>query len=239
MDEAPKSELNIQEQLAEIWPTCLQVITRPHVFFNQMPKSGGFLPPLFFMVILGLATGLIHTLLTLLRLSPGGTVIGLAALILVPIVVAIFGFVGAAILFVIWRVLGSGESYETAYRGMAYTAAVIPITAVLGVIPYIGSILGLAWMTYLIVVVSIVVHRIKTKTAWIVFGAIGALFALASLSAEIAGRKMAGRMEAWEQEHQDRIKQLENLQDMTPEEAGKAMGEFLKELQEAAEKEKK
>lgn len=238
MDEAPKSELNIQEELAQIWPTCLQVITRPHDFFNAMPKSGGFLPPLFFMVALGLATGLIHTLLTLIRLSPGGTVTGLAALILVPIVVAIFGFVGAAILFVIWRILGSGESYETAYRGMAYTAAVMPITAALGVIPYIGSILGLVWMTYLIVVVSIVVHRIKAKTAWVVFGAIGALFALASLSAEIASRKMAARMEAWQQESSDRMKQLEKRQDMSPEEAGKAMGEFLKGLQEAAEKQK-
>jgi hypothetical protein len=235
VDNELKGHLTVQEQLSGIRATALQVITRPGEFFRTMPKSGGFLPPLTFMVALGLATGLVHTLLSLLRLSPGGTVTGLAALILVPIVVGVFGFIGAAILFIIWKLMGSGESYETAYRGMAYTAAIMPITAVLGIIPYLGGLIGLLWMTYLIVVVSIAVHGINPKTAWVGFGAICAFFAVTSLSAEYAGRKMIRGMEAWQQEHQSTLKQLEGLQDMTPEEAGKAMGEFLKGLQQAAE----
>jgi hypothetical protein len=238
VDNELKSHLTIQEQLCGIRATALQVITRPGEFFRTMPKSGGFLPPLTFMVALGLATGLVHTLLSLLRLSPGGTVTGLAALILVPIVVGVFGFIGAAILFIIWKLMGSGESYETAYRGMAYTAAILPITAVLGIIPYLGGLVGLLWMTFLIVVVSIEVHGIKPKTAWVGFGAICAFFAVTSLSAEYAGRKMVKGMEAWQKEHQSTLKQLEGLQDMTPEEAGKAMGEFLKGLQQAVEEKK-
>jgi hypothetical protein len=241
MDHDRKSQLNnlnIQDQLSKIWPTSVEVITRPNEFFSKMPRSGGFLQPMFFMVAIGLVTGLIHTLLTLINLSPGGSITGLAALILMPLVVAVFGFVGAAILFGIWKVMGSRESYETAYRGMAYTAAIMPVTAVLGIIPYLGGIIGLVWMTYLIVVVSIVVQKIKAKTAWVVFGAICAFFALTSLGAEIAGRKMAKRMDAWQVENQDNIEALEKLQDMSPEEAGKAMGEFLRGLKEASEEKK-
>jgi hypothetical protein len=238
MESATKSPLNVQQQLAEVWPTSLQVITRPNDFFKNMPKSGGFLAPLFFMVALGLATGIIHTLLSLLRLSSGGAITGVAALIVMPIVVAIFGFVSAAILFVIWKLLGSQQSYETAYRGMAYTAAIMPITAVLGIIPYLGGLIGLAWTTYLIVVISIEVHQIEGKKALIAFGAICAVFGLISLSAEIAGRKMASRMKAWQHESPGNMKQFENMKDMTPEEAGKAMGEFLKGLQQATDKQK-
>jgi hypothetical protein len=239
MGDTPASGFDVREQLMEIRSISLQVITRPYDFFRTMPKTGGFLPPLIFMVALGLATGIVQTLLTLVRLSPGGGVTGLAALIMIPIVVAVFGFVGAAILFVIWKLLGSNESYETAYRGMAYTAAIMPITAVIGIIPYLGGIVGLVWATYLIVVVSIAVQRIEAKKAWTVFGAICAVFVLISLSAEVAGRKMAGRMQAWERENQDTIKRLENLENMTPEEAGKAMGEFLKGLQEATQEKTK
>jgi hypothetical protein len=226
---------DLVNQLTEIKSTALQVMTKPNEFFRTMPKEGGFLPPLTFMVALGVVTGLVHTLLALFRLSPGGTVTGIGALILVPIVVAIFGFVSAAILFAIWKLMGSRESFETAYRGMAYTAAVMPVTAALGIIPYLGGLIGLVWMTFLIVVVSVEVHGIKPKTAWVTFGAICAFFAVTSLSAEHAGRKMVRGMEAWQQENQATLKQLEGLEDMTPEEAGKAMGDFLKGLQQAVE----
>ncbi len=163
---------------------------------------------------------------------------GLAAIILIPIIVAISGFIGAAILFGIWKILGSEQSFETAYRGMAYTAAIMPITTILNYVPYVGGVIGLLWLTYLIVVVSIEVHGIKQQTAWIVFGSIFAVFAVLSISAETAGRKMAKEMEAWSQEHEQNMRNLERLQEMSPEEAGKAMGEFFKGMQEAMEGQK-
>ncbi len=231
-----QEQMDIKERFSTILTQAVQVVTSPGEFFRSMPKSGGFLDPLIFMVLMGLVTGLVHTLLTLVRLSPGGTVTGFAALILVPIVVGIFGFVGAAILFVIWKVLGSRESYETAYRGMAYSAAIMPITALIGIIPYVGGIVTLAWWTFLIVTISIEVHAIKTRVAWAVFGTIAVVLAVLSLGAEIAGRKAADRMGAWEQESRQMQEQVERMQDMTPEEAGRAMGDFLRGLQEAAER---
>jgi uncharacterized membrane protein YdjX (TVP38/TMEM64 family) len=40
---------------------------------------------------------------------------GFGAIIFMPIAVAIGSFIGAAILFVIWKLMGSQEDYETAY----------------------------------------------------------------------------------------------------------------------------
>lgn len=239
MENQQNVQADIQEQLKGIVPTVIEVITNPKGFFSKMPKTGGFVQPLLFMVVLGVVSGLITSVLSLVGVGPAGAMLsGLAAVILIPIVVAIFGFVGAAILFLIWKVLGSQESFETAYRGMAYTAAIMPITTILNFVPYIGGVIGLVWLTYLIVVVSTEVHAIKQKTAWIVFGAIGAVLALLSISAETAGRKMAREMEAWSQQHEHSMRNLERLQEMSPEEAGKAMGEFFKGMQEAMEGQK-
>jgi ABC-type bacteriocin/lantibiotic exporter with double-glycine peptidase domain len=149
--------------------------------------------------------------------------------------IAIFGFIGAAVLFVIWKIMGSQESFETAYRGGAYTAAIMPGTAILNLIPYLGSLIGLVWMTFLLVVISMEMHGIKQKTAWTGFGVICAIFAMMSLSAEVAGRKMEKNMQAWQQEN---VLDLEQLQDATPEEVGKVLGQFLKGIQEAAEQSK-
>jgi hypothetical protein len=236
MEKEQNVQAQIQDQLKGIVPTAMEVITNPKEFFSRMPKTGGFVPPLVFMVALGLVSGLITAVLSLMGLGLAGAAMsGLAAIILIPIVVAIFGFVGAAILFVIWKIMGSQETFETAYRGMAYTAAIMPITTVLNYVPYIGSIIGLVWMTYLLVVISTEVHAIRQKTALIGFGAICAVFALLSISAETAGRRMAKEMEAWSQQHEQSMRGLEQLQEMSPEEAGKAMGEFFKGMQESME----
>ena len=216
------------EQIKGVPAAAIQVITNPGGFYRQMPKTGGFVAPLLFMVVMGVVAGLLGALLSLLGLGSGGVISGMAAVILMPIMVAVFGFISAAILFVVWKMIGSQESYETAYRCMAYTAAIIPITTLLDLIPYLGSILGLVWMTYLLVVASTEVHGIQTKKAWVAFGAICALLAVSSVSMEIAGRKLSSSMEEWQQENQAQLDQLDNMDEMSPEEAGEAVGQFLK-----------
>ena len=160
------------------------------------------------------------------------------AIIMTPIMVAIFGFVGAAIVFVIWKLMGSNESYETAYRCGAYATAISPIAAVAGLIPWVGGLVGLAWMTYLLVIASVEVHKIPAKKAWMVFGIIAAIFAIMSLSAQ-AGVRKAQRSMAGFQKEMDAMG-TSNNKDMTPEEAGKAAGNaaaaFVKAMQEQAAK---
>jgi hypothetical protein len=229
-DQSQSIQQQLQGEARSLPAIVFAVITNPVRFFRQMPKTGGYLAPLIFMVLIGVVGGLLLTILALFGLGRGGVLTGLAAVVLMPLMMAIFSFLGAAILFIFWKILGSGESFETAYRCSAYASAIMPVTVVLQVVPYLGSVLGLAWMTCLMVVASTEVHRIAAKKAWIAFGIVGGLLILSNLSVEIAGRKMMHGMKTW-----GRQTGLDNLDDMAPEEAGKAIGQFLKGIGQAAE----
>nr|HPK53530.1 YIP1 family protein [Smithellaceae bacterium] len=132
--------------------TAINVITKPADFFKSMPKTGGFLEPLIFAVIMGLISGIIQAILSFVGLGSAGSygagmAAGFGAIIFMPIAVAIGSFIGAAILFVIWKLMGSQEDYETAYRCGAYLMALAPITSLINVIPYAGAIISLAICT--------------------------------------------------------------------------------------------
>lgn len=71
-------------------------------------------------------------------------------------------------------------------------------------------------------------HKVAKKTAWIVFGIIFVIFAFTSVGSQCAARKMKSTMSPW-------TDRMEEAGEMSPEEAGKAMGEFFKGLQEATE----
>lgn len=176
---------------------AVKVITNPVGFYQSMPKSGGFADPLIFMVVLAVASGVISAVLSMVGLGIQGAMIGgLAAIILVPIMVAIFGFIGAAIVYVIWKLMGSSENYETAYRCVAYSSAIGPVVTVLGIVPYVGTILSTLWPMALMAIASIHVHRRSEKASWGVFGALAVLFMFINLGAERAANDMAEELES-------------------------------------------
>jgi hypothetical protein len=217
-----------------ILDSAIKVISNPAEFFRNMAKSGGFVDPLIFMVVMGVIGGVVRAILGVIHLGmAGSTAAALASVILVPVFALIFGFVGAAILFVIWKLMGSNESYETAYRCGAYASAISPITAVLGVIPFAGALIGLVWMLYLLVTASVEVHKIAAKTAWMVFGIIAAILALTSTCSQIAARRMQRQAGAWEKEFGKSFKET------TPEEASQAAAAMAKAMQEEMAKARK
>jgi len=219
------SDLQFEKIIQSIPKTAIQVITNPIGFFRSMPASGGFLEPLLFMVAMGLISGVLQAIISIVGLGHGASFfMALASVILVPVFIAIFGFVGAGIFYIIWKLMGSSQSYETAYRCGAYMGAIVPITAVLGIIPYAGAVASLAWMMYLTVIASIEVHKISSQKAWIVFGIVFVFFAIINISAEHTSRNFQKQMGQFGG-------QMENMKEMTPEEAGKAMGEFVKGFQ--------
>lgn len=221
MDEN-KLAIDVQGYYAKYLDTVLKVIKTPAAFFQEMPKSGGLVEPLLFAVVMGVVAGLIQAVLSIVGIGMAGSFfMALASIIIVPIAVAVFGLIAAGITFLIWKLLGSQESYEVSFRCLAYAAAITPITTICNAIPYVGPLVGLVWMTYLLVTASTEVHHIQPKPAWIVFGAICALLALTSVSAEISARRMAKELDHLQQ----RMGQIDK---MTPEEAGKMMGEFMK-----------
>ncbi len=206
--------------------TAIKIITRPAAFFKDMPKTGGFVEPLIFMVIIGVVSGIIQAVLSLLHLSAVGSAIaGITAIVMMPVAVLIFGFIAAGIAFLVWKLMGSTENYETAYRCVAYTSAISPITTVFGVIPYLGAIIGILIWTFYIVIASVEVHRIPAKKAWTVFGIIAGVLALMSLNAEIASRKMAsdaGRLQRQMEEAGREMQRSAEESRRAAEELGKA-----------------
>jgi len=229
--------------LTEIRDTAIKVLTSPTEFFRQMPKTGGFVEPLIFMVVMGVIGGLIQSIFSIIGLRASGMAMGAASIILLPIVIGIFGFIGAAILFIIWKIMGSQEPYETAYRCAAYISALTPITSLIGLIPYIGGAIGIALATYFIVIASIEVHNIPSQKAWLVFGIIGAILVILSFSGELASRRIARdannlRQEAekaskmMQKQAEDAAKQLQK----SAEEAKKILEEAQKQMKESQEK---
>jgi hypothetical protein len=225
--------------LASIQKTAMSVLTSPAAFFREMPKTGGFVDPLIFMVIMGIISGLIQTIFSIISLNiAGGMAMGVWSIIWVPIFIVIGGFIGAAILFLIWKLLGSKEDYETAYRCGAYLSVLMPIITVLGIIPYLGSAIGIALYVYFLVIASVEVHKIPSQKAWLVFGIIGAILIILNISGQITARKYsreAGKLrEKMEQTSKALKEQAEQMQKQTEdmqkqaEEARKAAEEMQK-----------
>jgi hypothetical protein len=168
------------EFITSIPPTVKKVVTDPVGFFKDMPTRGGFIDPLVFMVVMGIVVGIIQAIVSLLGIGLEGSVsMALFSLMVVPLIFTLIGAVITFILYCIWNVMGSRESFETAFRCGAFSTAIAPAVVLIGLIPYVGSVLGLAWMMYLIIVASMEVHNLEAKISWIVFGAIWALLSLA------------------------------------------------------------
>ncbi len=178
--------------------TAVEVIRAPAAFYRGMPQSGGYPEPLLFLVTMSLVATVLSLLLGFVGLGVGGFIAGgLIAVILVPIVASIVAFVAAAIFFGIWMLMGSGKDYETAFRCVAYTAAVAPITTVLDMIPYIGTLVAVLWPMGLLAIASIEVHGRKPQAAWFVFGLLGLVLALSNLSAERKTRDLADELQGF------------------------------------------
>jgi len=220
----------------EIKETAIKVLTSPQTFFREMPKTGGYVQPLIFMIVMGVIGGLIQSIFNIIGLRVAtGLAMGVASIILVPIVIAIFGFVGAAILYLIWKLMGSQEEYETAYRCAAYISALTPITCVLGIVPYIGGAVGVALAMYFTIVASIEVHRIPSQKAWLVFGIIGAILILLTITGEISSRRMVREAGKFQKQMEKTTKEMKKQMEGATQELQKGAEEASKEMEKATE----
>jgi hypothetical protein len=204
---------------AELIQTAVKVITKPRDFFYEMPKTGGFANPLIFAVFMGVIAGVVYAAIGILGLGymQTGVRSGLFMLIYMPIGAIIGSFIGGAILFVIWKLMGSEENYETAFRCVAYLMALSPVVALLALIPYAGGIINLAIYTYFIVIASTEVHNIPSQKAWLVFGIIFVMFALWGVRAEYNIRNMSLAVQEWQKGAKEMEKAAGDMQKQTEE----------------------
>jgi len=208
-----------------------QVVSNPVRFFRSMPKGGGYGDPILFIVVVSIISVIINIILSIIGVGFFFS-IGVAFMMIIigPLMAVIMSFVGAAILFVIWRVMGSQESFETCYRCGAYASGISPITTIIAVIPYAGAILSFAWVCFLLVVASAEVHGLSMKKAWIVFGVIFGFFAIMSLGAQHTARRFEADMGSFKPVEKGASR------DMSPEKAGKFVEGMMKAIQEQEKK---
>jgi Sec-independent protein translocase protein TatA len=219
----PKSLLNT------IFEDAAKIISNPAEFYRNMAKTGGIVDPLIYLVVMAAIGGLFVGILSMAGFGlVGGVTTGLGAVIFFPIIAVIGSFISSAVMFVIWKLMGSGETFETAYRCVAYAGAIYPVSLVLGMVPYLGSVVGVAWGMYLMILASVEAHKLNQKTSYLVFGILGAVLVFVNLSGEIAARNMASKFEGLGRQME---RSIEKSGEMTPGEAGKAVGEFLKGLE--------
>jgi len=227
--EPPAAQPPAPFDVSRIIEQAREVLTNPSGFYRDMPRRGGFTEPVVFVAVIAVITGIIAAVWSLFATGPGFLAAGFAGIIIYPIFAVIGAFIAAAILFVIWKLMGSEQDYETAFRSWSAATAVYPVGALLSIIPYIGVMVSVAWGTLLMIEASVAVHQRERRTAMIVFGILGGLLLISNISSEYASRQMADRVS-------EMSRQFEGYEDMSPEEAGRKMGEFLKGLEEGAKK---
>jgi len=222
------SESTQKFDISTVIADAKKVIFSPTTFYKEMPHSGGFANPAIFAAVMAFAMGVIFAIYSLFGMKFGGA--GLASIIMFPIFGLIGSFIGGVILFVIWKLMGSEKSYETAYRCVAYSYAIGPILAVISFVPYLAGIAKTLWGCFLMFVASKEVHQIKEKTAKLVFGILAAIGVFFGLSSEYTARNYLSKIEKYTKDVG-----LDNIENMTPEQLGENTGKFLEGLNRALE----
>ena len=197
--------------------TALKVITRPAVFYREMPKTGGILEPLAFMLVMAAVTAVVDAVLGLVGvkfiLSMG---MAIARIVIFPFIILIAGFIWALIMQVVWKAMGSQEPFETSFRCIAYVSALMPVLTIIAAIPQAGPFLSIVAWVYFYVMASVETHKIKAQKAWMVFGILGVVMYLVILSSGVADYSYRQSLEKqnveMQKEMQDMQKKLEDMQ---------------------------
>lgn len=184
---------NKKFDLGTVVADSVMLITSPRQFFQEMPKTGGYAEPIIHLIVNAVISGLILTIWS--TFSNFTNPLGYAAIVVFPIMLVIGSFIAAAVLYVIWRLLGSTQRYETAFRCVAYMGSIAPIISLLAIIPYLSSIIKNVWVFVLIVLASSEVHKLTSNTPKIVFAVLAVLGTLSGLSLEHKERKLANKLE--------------------------------------------
>ena len=225
---------DIQQAVAD----AKRVLSDPFGFYKELSLTGGLTNPLLFVVCMAVVTAIISVVLSFVGLGmAAGVGAGIVGIIVIPIAAVIGSFIGAGIMFVIWKLMGSDKDFEAAYRCVAYSFAIAPVGAVLSVVPYLGTAIRALWGGFILYAASTNAMGIKEQTAKIAIGILTALLVLGGINSERQARKV----QAWADKYSDSVREIynedeiaERLENMTAEDAGEMVGDFLKGIEKAA-----
>lgn len=153
-----------------------EILVAPRTFYAGMPARGGVAEALIFLLVLEVIAGIVKGAFYMIT---GGqapaTMYVLWGVMFYPFAVALLSFAVAGVLWLVWFLLGSRLPYETAYRCFAFTAAIAPVTTLLGAVPYLGWGVHLLWTFALLAIASEEVHELPRLRSRLTFGVLGVL----------------------------------------------------------------
>ena len=194
MEETECNSTGIKQKTIATLLLGKQILLNPAKTFRNMPREGGFSEPLMTLATIGFIAGVLKVLVTFCFMANGakiGLFTALSALIFMPIIVIGLGYLGAFLLSILMRLVGSEDHLELALRVTAYLAIISPIAVVILPIPYAGNLILFGILAYLLVAAGIEVYQLNSNTAWLLFGLGVGLLALVSLGSEITTRHSA------------------------------------------------
>ncbi len=147
--------------------TVKESLLNPTEFYSKLPALGGFKEPLIYAVISIGTVSIVGQIWSILlgRGSAGfGGSLGslLIAIIVAPITAALILFIGSGVTHLCLSLLGgASEGYEATFRVVAYSQG----TALLGIVPVLGTLAGGIWNICIVVVGLREVHGASTGQA--------------------------------------------------------------------------
>ncbi len=153
--------------MKKLFRNAIQVILHPVNFYRDMPKKGGYADPLLFLAVM-------FVLVYILEFAAGAFRLGSLELAWVNLQVqnnlllwlsaALLplagSFVFSGMLYLIWKLMRSKESYETAHRCAAYGTAILPVVTLFVLIPVIYGLILFSWSHFLLFTMSEQVHKL-------------------------------------------------------------------------------
>jgi hypothetical protein len=187
------------------------IISHPRDFYGQMPLTGGYAEPLAFCFTMGLASGLVAALFSLFVSGHLGKLgFGLVSVIVIPILAVAGCYIFTSIMFAAWKLMASRQDYEVSFRCVAYSFAVLPVSMVIVLVPYVGTLLTTIWWFWLMYICSTAIHKLGRDISMLVIGAMAGLVLLMNLTGEKSQRQFEAR-------HNEFNQQMSELQNKQPE----------------------
>lgn len=108
--------MDIRKTAEDYFGTWVEIITKPEEFFTRWDLEEGYEKVALFVVLSGLAAGLVNTVLTLFS--------GASAIIIFPLLLLFRTVVWGVMLFICFRFLGGKGEVESTLKMVGYTQAV-------------------------------------------------------------------------------------------------------------------
>jgi hypothetical protein len=147
--------------------TVKESLLNPTEFYSKLPALGGFKEPLIYGVISIGTVSIVNQIWSMLLGKGsggfGGVLISLLiAIIVAPITAVLIMFIGSGLTHLCLSLVGgASESYEATFRVVAYSQG----TALLGIVPVLGALVGAIWNICIVVVGLKEIHGASTGQA--------------------------------------------------------------------------